>query len=95
MKDVIETNKYVELTYKVIDQKSGLVLTSVEFPLGYVHGVNAVLSPQVSAELEGRCAGEIIEVPLDCNKIFGTSRSSSPRTSGTSPRNIVKSARPS
>jgi len=27
MKDVIETNKYVELTYQVIDQKSGKVLT--------------------------------------------------------------------
>jgi hypothetical protein len=49
MKDVIETNKYVELTYEVIDQKSGQVLTSVEFPLGYVHGVNAVLSPQGSS----------------------------------------------
>jgi FKBP-type peptidyl-prolyl cis-trans isomerase SlyD len=71
MKDVIENNKYVELTYEVIDQKSGQKLTSVDFPLGYVHGVNAVLSPQVIAELEGRSAGEIIEVPLDCNKIFG------------------------
>jgi FKBP-type peptidyl-prolyl cis-trans isomerase SlyD len=71
MKDVIETNKYVELTYEVIDQNSGRVLTTVEFPLGYVHGVNTVLSPQVSAELEGRSAGETIEVPLDCNKIFG------------------------
>ena len=71
MKDIIEANKYVELTYKVIDQKSGQVLTLVEFPLGYVHGVNEVLSPQVSAELEGKSAGEIIEVPVDCNKIFG------------------------
>jgi FKBP-type peptidyl-prolyl cis-trans isomerase SlyD len=71
MNDVIEANKYVELKYQVIDQKSGQVLTSVEFPLGYVHGVNQVLSPQVSAELEGRSAGETIEVPLDCNRIFG------------------------
>ena len=71
MKEIIEANKYVELTYKVIDQKSGQVLTLVEFPLGYVHGVNEVLSPQVSAELEGKSAGEIIEVPVDCNKIFG------------------------
>ena len=38
---------------------------------GYVHGVNMVLSPEVSAELEGRSEGETIEVPLDCNKIFG------------------------
>ena len=29
------------------------------------------LAPQVSAELEGRSAGETIEDPLDCNKIFG------------------------
>ena len=71
MNDVIETNKYVELTYEVIDQKSGRVLTSVEFPLGYVHGVNTILSPQVMTELEGRSAGETIQVPLDCNKIFG------------------------
>src|SRR5210317_1702212 len=71
MKDVIETNKYVELTYEVIDQKSGQVLTSVEFPLGYAHGVNGVLSPHVSVELEGRSAGETIVVPLDCKKIFG------------------------
>ena len=71
MKEIIEANKYVELTYKVIDQKSGQVLTSVEFPLGYVHGVNEVLSPQVGAELEGKSAGEIIEVPIDCNEIFG------------------------
>ena len=71
MKEIIEANKYVELTYKVIDQKSGNVLTLIEFPLGYVHGVNEVLSPQVSAELEGKSAGEIIEVPIDCNEIFG------------------------
>jgi FKBP-type peptidyl-prolyl cis-trans isomerase SlyD len=36
-----------------------------------VHGVNQILSPQVSAELEGRSAGETIEVPVDCNEIFG------------------------
>jgi len=71
MKEIIKANKYVELTYKVIDQKTGNVLTLVEFPLGYVHGVNEVLSPQVSAELVGKSAGEIIEVPIDCNEIFG------------------------
>ena len=40
---------YVELTYKVIDTKTGHVLTAVDFPLGYVHGVNEVLSSQVMA----------------------------------------------
>lgn len=71
MSDVIETNKFVELTYQVIDKASGQVLTGVEFPLGYVHGHNDVLAPQVLTELEGKSAGQTIEVPIDCNKIFG------------------------
>ena len=57
--------------YKVIDQKTKQVLTEVEFPLGYVHGVNEVLAPSVTAELEGRLAGDVIEVPIDCNQIYG------------------------
>lgn len=71
MADTIQYNKYVELKYKVVDAKTGNVLAAVEFPLGYVHGVNDVLSPQVMAELEGKAAGERISVELDCNKLFG------------------------
>ena len=67
----IADNKYVELTYKVIDQRSGAVLTQVEFPLGYVHGVNEVLAPTVMAELEGHKVGDVIEVPIDCNQLYG------------------------
>ena len=71
MKDIIKDNKYVELTYKVIDQKTEQVLTMVEFPLGYVHGVNEILSPQVMVELEGKSVGDVINVPIDCNLIYG------------------------
>ena len=71
MEDPVAHGKLVELTYKVIDAKSRSVLTEVEFPIGYVHGVNEVLAPQVTAELEGRLPGDVIEVPLDCNKLFG------------------------
>lgn len=71
MKEIIGHNKFVELTYKVIDQKSRSVLTGVEFPLGYVHGANEVLSPQVTAELEGKSVGDVIEVPVDCDLLFG------------------------
>ncbi|MCP3688023.1 MAG: peptidylprolyl isomerase [Gammaproteobacteria bacterium] len=67
----IVDGKYVELTYKVIDQKSGAVLTQVEYPLGYVHGINEVLAPAVMAELEDKTAGEVIEVPIDCNQLYG------------------------
>jgi len=71
MRETIQDGKFVELTYKVTDKKSGHVLTTVEFPLGYVHGHNEVLSPFVHAQLEGRSAGEVIEVPIDGNRIFG------------------------
>ncbi len=67
----IEDGKYVELTYKVIDQKSGAVLTQVEYPLGYVHGTNEVLVPMVMSELEGKSSGEVIEVAIDCNQLYG------------------------
>jgi FKBP-type peptidyl-prolyl cis-trans isomerase SlyD len=71
MDDIIGNGKFVELTYKVTDAKSGHVLTCVEFPLGYVHGHNEILSPYVHAQLEGRAEGEVIEVPIDGNMIFG------------------------
>jgi FKBP-type peptidyl-prolyl cis-trans isomerase SlyD len=70
-KEIIENGKYVELTYKVIDKNSGAVLTQVEFPLGYVHGTNEVLAPPVMAELEGKEAGKVIEVPIDCSQLYG------------------------
>jgi FKBP-type peptidyl-prolyl cis-trans isomerase SlyD len=71
MNEAIQDGKFVELTYQVTDRKSGHVLTGVEFPLGYVHGHNEILAPSVHKELEGRCAGDVIEVPLDGNRIFG------------------------
>jgi len=69
--EVIRDGKFVELTYKVSDRKTGHVLTRVEFPLGYVHGRNEILAPSVHMQLEGKSAGEVIEVPIDGNQIFG------------------------
>jgi FKBP-type peptidyl-prolyl cis-trans isomerase SlyD len=69
--DIIRDGKFVELTYKVTDRKLGHVLTRVEFPLGYVHGHNEILAPAVHRELEGKCAGDVIEVTIDGNQIFG------------------------
>lgn len=71
MEDPVADGKLVELTYKVIDAKTNSVLTEVEFPIGYVHGVNEILAPQVTSELEGKLPGDVIEVPIDCNKVFG------------------------
>jgi FKBP-type peptidyl-prolyl cis-trans isomerase SlyD len=71
MSETIQDGKFVGLTYKVTDKKLGHVLTTVEFPLGYVHGHNEILAPSVHKELEGKSAGDVIEVPIDGNQIFG------------------------
>ena len=71
MSEIIQDGKFVELTYKVTDRKTGHVLTAVEFPLGYVHGHNEILAPSVHMELVGKSAGDVIEVPIDGNQIFG------------------------
>jgi FKBP-type peptidyl-prolyl cis-trans isomerase SlyD len=69
--ETIQDGKFVELTYKVADKKTGHVLTRVEFPLGYVHGHNEILAPSVHMELAGKSAGDVIEVLIDGNQIFG------------------------
>lgn len=71
MSEAIRDGKFVELTYKVTDGRSGHVLTRVEFPLGYVHGRNEILAPSVHRELEGKSAGDVIAVAIDGNQIFG------------------------
>lgn len=71
MKQIIQHHKLVELNYKVLDKKSGQVLSTVEFPISYVHGADQVLSTQVTDQLEGRAEGDVIEVPIDGNLIYG------------------------
>jgi len=71
MSDSIEDNKFVELNYRVIDNKTGDVLVTVEYPLGYVHGVNDVMSDEVTRELYGKKVGDVIEVPIDTTQLYG------------------------
>lgn len=71
MSETIENEKFVELNYKVIDVKTGDVLVTIDYPLGYVHGVNDVLSEQVTKELAGKMVGDVIEVPIDCDRLYG------------------------
>ncbi|MGQ9831983.1 MAG: FKBP-type peptidyl-prolyl cis-trans isomerase [Thermochromatium sp.] len=71
MKQAIRDGTFVELSYRLIDRKTGDILTSVEFPLGYVHGHSSVLDPRVMAQLEGRVAGETLSVMLDGDDLYG------------------------
>ena len=71
MSEVIQNNKLVELKYKTVDKKTNEVLTHVEYPIGYVHGAESVLSEDVTKELEGKSVGDIIEVPIDTDMLYG------------------------
>ena len=71
MNDTIQDNKYVELKYKVIDEKTGTVLVGVDFPIGYIHGANDILAPAIMEELEGKAVGEVVTVPFHGDQIYG------------------------
>jgi FKBP-type peptidyl-prolyl cis-trans isomerase SlyD len=71
VKEFITDNKFVELTYKIVDESNGDIVAQVEVPLGYVHGENSQLFEQVTVELEGKSVGDTVEVPIDCNDMFG------------------------
>ena len=71
MSDTIENGKFVEVNYKVVDDKTGDVLVTVDYPLGYVHGVNDVLSEDVTKYLDGKKVGDIIDIPVDTKLLYG------------------------
>ena len=69
--NTITDGKYVELTYLVRDSRTGDVLTEVPRPLNYVHGVNEILAPTITRELEGKRQGERVDLLVDCNELYG------------------------
>ncbi len=71
MSEEIRDDKLVELKYELIDRKTGQTLSTVEYPLSYVHGHNDILMPEIMRELEGRGAGEVIEIEMNGDDIFG------------------------
>ena len=71
MSETISINKFVELTYRIIDQSNGEVIEQVEEPLGYVQGDNSLLFNQVTKELEGKCVGDEVEILMKAEDAFG------------------------
>jgi FKBP-type peptidyl-prolyl cis-trans isomerase SlyD len=69
--DTIADGKYVELTYLVRDSQTGDVLTEILRPLNYVHGVNEILAPKITRELEGKAQGQRVDLLVDCNELYG------------------------
>ncbi len=69
--NAIADGKYVELTYRVRDSKTGAVLTEVARPRHYVHGVNEILAPSITQALEGKSQGDRVDLLVDCSELYG------------------------
>jgi FKBP-type peptidyl-prolyl cis-trans isomerase SlyD len=69
--NTIADGKYVELTYLVRDSKTGDVLTEISRPLNYVHGLNEILAPTITRELEGKTQGQRVDLLVDCGELYG------------------------
>ena len=67
----IEDGKLVELKYRLLDARTGQVLSAVEFPLNYIHGQNDILMPEIMSLLTGKRAGESIMMELNGDDLFG------------------------
>ncbi len=67
----IEDGKLVELKYRLLDAKTGQVLSAVEFPLNYIHGQNDILMPEIMQLLTGKRAGETIMMEISGDDLFG------------------------
>lgn len=71
MIDTIKDKKFVELSYTITDLKTGNVLVAIEYPIGYVHGANDILAPDILEEIKGKSKGDVVKVAIDCNQLYG------------------------
>lgn len=66
----IGRNKAVHVTYVILDER-GKVFEQYDMPIGYVHGADSGLFEKIEKSLEGRVAGDKIEVTLNPQEGFG------------------------
>ncbi|MFN7087648.1 MAG: peptidylprolyl isomerase [Burkholderiales bacterium] len=70
MADTVSRNKVVYLTYTIWDE-AGQLFEQYDLPIAYVHGVNGPLFEKIEQALEGRQAGDRVEVLLPPHDGFG------------------------
>ena len=70
MEDTVSRNKVVYITYTIWDQ-GGRLFEQYDLPIAYVHGVNGPLFEKIERSLEGRRAGDKVEVLLPPQDGFG------------------------
>lgn len=66
----VAANKVVSVTYSIIDA-SGEVLEQSDLPVDYLHGSENGLFMKVEEALEGKAAGDSVEVTLTPEEGFG------------------------
>ncbi|MBU1191015.1 MAG: FKBP-type peptidyl-prolyl cis-trans isomerase [Gammaproteobacteria bacterium] len=71
----IQANKMVTLTYSILDD-AGLVLEQNDVPVSYVHGGHSDLFEKIERALEGKTAGDAVDVTLPPAEGFGEHDSS-------------------
>ena len=71
MSKIVKDHMFVELNYRVIDQKTNSVLIEVNYPIGYVHGIDCALDESVTKELVGKKIGDTVEVLIDGSMLYG------------------------
>lgn len=67
---IVSKHKAVYITYSILDQQ-GQVVEQSDVPIGYVHGTNSGIFPQVEDALEGAQIGDKFEVILPPEQGFG------------------------
>jgi FKBP-type peptidyl-prolyl cis-trans isomerase SlyD len=70
MEDIVTRNKVVYLTYTIWDQ-AGNLFEQYDLPVAYVHGVKGPLFEKIEQALDGRKAGDQVEVTLPPQDGFG------------------------
>jgi FKBP-type peptidyl-prolyl cis-trans isomerase SlyD len=69
----VRRNQVVYFTYRIVDA-DGRLHEQIDLPVGYVHGVDSPLFPQIEAALEGRRVGDAVAVTLAPEEAFGPHR---------------------
>lgn len=73
MTERVEKDRVVYISYVILDV-SGEVLEQHDLPVGYVHGARGALIQKIETALEGKAAGDQVEVTLEPEDGFGPHR---------------------
>jgi len=68
--ETVSNNMVVSFTYQIQDEQ-GKILEHSDLPMEYIHGVSGTMYPKVEQALQGKKAGDSVEVMLAPQEGFG------------------------